>query len=322
MVSKPLMGYMGKILRVDLTSGAIQEEPLAENLVEMYMGGSGFGADYLYREVPPGVAWDDPENRIIIASGPLGGTLVSGTGTFSLVTKGPMTGLAVSTQANGFLGAFLKFAGFDGVHQTGTCGVWDHIAPQVAKQIIAAQQPKTRALLTELVVNLVKGLPSEYEITVCCYDSLGPLADRVRDRADVLFIPRKPGFDLPFIFKLRKELRGRKIDVLHAHNHTAFFYGTLAAKLAGVRKVVYTEHGRTGPLSRKARFAHRMLSRFVDRVVVVADCLKEALVREEVEKLGSKQGGLMMIYGLYPGVPLENAGALMDAMERYMGYYS
>ncbi len=46
------------------------------------------------------------------------------------------------------------------------------------------------------------------------------------------------------------------------------------------------------------------------------------LIREEVEKLGSKEGGLMMIYGLYPGVPLENAKALMDAMEKYAFYYS
>jgi uroporphyrinogen decarboxylase len=48
----------------------------------------------------------------------------------------------------------------------------------------------------------------------------------------------------------------------------------------------------------------------------------DALVREEVEKVGSKQGGLMMIYGLYPGVPLENAKTLMDAMEKYATYYS
>jgi len=45
------------------------------------------------------------------------------------------------------------------------------------------------------------------------------------------------------------------------------------------------------------------------------------LIREEVEKLGSKEGGLLMVYGMYPGVPLENAKALMDAMEKYMGYY-
>ena len=48
----------------------------------------------------------------------------------------------------------------------------------------------------------------------------------------------------------------------------------------------------------------------------------DGLIREEVEKLGSREGGLMMIYGLYPGVPLENVGALMDAMERYATYYS
>lgn len=48
----------------------------------------------------------------------------------------------------------------------------------------------------------------------------------------------------------------------------------------------------------------------------------DALIREEVSKIATPQGGLMMIYGLYPGVPLENAAALMDAMERYAGFYS
>lgn len=48
----------------------------------------------------------------------------------------------------------------------------------------------------------------------------------------------------------------------------------------------------------------------------------DILIREEVEKIGSRRGGLMMIYGLYPGVPLENVVALMDAMERYSLYYS
>ncbi|MHC4546291.1 MAG: hypothetical protein ACYSYL_17560, partial [Planctomycetota bacterium] len=48
----------------------------------------------------------------------------------------------------------------------------------------------------------------------------------------------------------------------------------------------------------------------------------EKLIRQEVEKLGSREGGLMMIYGLYPGIPLENVKAIMDAMERYAGYYS
>ena len=48
----------------------------------------------------------------------------------------------------------------------------------------------------------------------------------------------------------------------------------------------------------------------------------DGLIREEVTKLGSPQGGLMMIYGLYPGIPLANVRALMDAMERYAGFYA
>lgn len=47
----------------------------------------------------------------------------------------------------------------------------------------------------------------------------------------------------------------------------------------------------------------------------------DGLIRESVEKIGTKAGGLTMIYGLYPGVPLENVKALMDAMEKYAGYY-
>lgn len=121
-------GYMGKILRVDLTRGAIREEPLAGDLIELVLGGTGIGADYLYREVPPGISWDDPENRIIMATGPLAGTMVPGTGSFSLVTKGPLSNLAVSTQANGFWGTYLKFAGYDAVILQGRSPKWVYLS--------------------------------------------------------------------------------------------------------------------------------------------------------------------------------------------------
>jgi uroporphyrinogen decarboxylase len=48
----------------------------------------------------------------------------------------------------------------------------------------------------------------------------------------------------------------------------------------------------------------------------------DELIRREVETLGGREGGLMMIYGLYPGVPLANAEAVMEAMERYSGYFA
>ena len=76
------LGYMGRLLRVDLTDGTVRDEPLEPEMAEKYLGGTGFGVEYLYREVPPGVQWDDPGNRIIMASGPMGGTPVAGSGTF------------------------------------------------------------------------------------------------------------------------------------------------------------------------------------------------------------------------------------------------
>jgi len=48
----------------------------------------------------------------------------------------------------------------------------------------------------------------------------------------------------------------------------------------------------------------------------------DALIHEEVVKLGSKKGGLMMIFGLYGGLPVRNIAALMDAMEKYALHYS
>lgn len=75
----------------------------------------------------------------------------------------------------------------------------------------------------------------------------------------------------------------------------------------------------------KARFAGRIcIDLDIDRQKVTrfgtpADI--DRLIRQEVAALGSRAGGLTMIFGLYPGTPLQNVKALMDAMERYMGYY-
>jgi aldehyde:ferredoxin oxidoreductase len=123
-----MWGYMGKLLRVDLTEGTCSDEPLDPNLAEQYLGGTGLGVEYLYREVSPGVEWDDPRNIIVMASGPVGGTLLAGTGTFSLVTKGPMTNLGIATQANGFWGAYLKSAGYDGVIIQGQSSRWVYLS--------------------------------------------------------------------------------------------------------------------------------------------------------------------------------------------------
>ena len=108
-------GYLAKMLRVDLSNEETSVEELDQSFIEKWIGGVGFAARYLYEEVPAGIEWSDPENRIIWTTGPLAGSGVYGAGTFNIAAKGPMTNLAGCSQANGYFGAYLKFSGFDGI---------------------------------------------------------------------------------------------------------------------------------------------------------------------------------------------------------------
>jgi aldehyde:ferredoxin oxidoreductase len=93
----------------------VSEEEIPEATLRAYLGGTGLGARILYDEIAPHVAWSDPENRLILAAGPLNGTRMAGAGSFSVVTKGAMTEGATSSQANGYFGAYLRLCGYDAI---------------------------------------------------------------------------------------------------------------------------------------------------------------------------------------------------------------
>lgn len=120
-------GFAGRLLRVNLTTGDMHDEPLDEAIARKWIGGVGLGAKYLYEEVPPEVDWSDPANRLIWANGPLSGTRSSGSGTIAVVTKGAMTNMAASSQANGFFGAFLRFCGYDCIIFEGAASDWVYL---------------------------------------------------------------------------------------------------------------------------------------------------------------------------------------------------
>jgi len=109
----PKGGYLGNILRVDLSKGKITEESIDPKLLYQYVGGTGLGVRLLYDETIPGLDPYDPRNRIVIAVGPLTGTLVPGSGTYSINCRNTLTGLLTSAQSNGFFGARLRYAGYD-----------------------------------------------------------------------------------------------------------------------------------------------------------------------------------------------------------------
>lgn len=110
-------GYVGKILRVDLTTGVVDKEDLpAEDILRKYIGGIGLGVKFLNEELPVTAKPLDPDNPLIFMNGPMTGTKYPCSSDISLVTLNANTGYTVGTShSHGFFGAYLKFAGYDGM---------------------------------------------------------------------------------------------------------------------------------------------------------------------------------------------------------------
>jgi aldehyde:ferredoxin oxidoreductase len=106
-------GYAGNILRVNLTTGKITKEPIPADVIRDYIGGRGFGAYYLYKEVPRGADPLGPENKIFLSTGPISGLMIPGAGKCDWTTKSPLTGGYASSSIGGLLTAELKYAGLD-----------------------------------------------------------------------------------------------------------------------------------------------------------------------------------------------------------------
>ncbi|MEW6522052.1 MAG: aldehyde ferredoxin oxidoreductase family protein [Bacillota bacterium] len=110
-----LPGYAGQILYVDLTTQKTETRPLPPELAREYLGGRGFVARLLWDEVPAGTDPLGPENRVVIAAGPLSGLFIPGAGKLHLGTKSPATGGYGDANVGGHLAPELKYAGYDAV---------------------------------------------------------------------------------------------------------------------------------------------------------------------------------------------------------------
>jgi aldehyde:ferredoxin oxidoreductase len=108
-------GYHRRILRVNLTDKQIDVETPNDVFFRRYLGGAGFVAYYLLKEVPPGTAPLGPENRLVFACGPLTGAPLAGSGRNAIGARSPLTGAMGEADVGGFWGAELKAAGFDAI---------------------------------------------------------------------------------------------------------------------------------------------------------------------------------------------------------------
>ncbi len=113
-------GYANQTLCIDLSRQDISIKPVSEKMKEVFVGGKGFDLWLLWNAVRGKTKWNDPENAICIASGPLGGTpTFPGSGKSIVTTISPTTGSVMDSNVGGYFGPYLKFSGFDALEVVG-----------------------------------------------------------------------------------------------------------------------------------------------------------------------------------------------------------
>ena len=115
-------GYNNRTLHVNLSEMEIASKPVSEKMRNTFTGGRGFNLWLLWNALPKNriVKWDDAENEVCIACGPLGGIPVyPGSGKSIAVSISPLTGIVVDSNVGGYFGPYLKFAGWDALEVQG-----------------------------------------------------------------------------------------------------------------------------------------------------------------------------------------------------------
>lgn len=107
------MTWFRRLLRVDLTHHTATVEEIPAEVLRAFVGGKGLGTYYLFRELEPQVDPLGPENKVFIAPGALGGTLAPASSRYVAMTKSPLTGIYLDTNAGGHFGPELKLTGHD-----------------------------------------------------------------------------------------------------------------------------------------------------------------------------------------------------------------
>lgn len=113
-------GWVGKVLKVDLSARSHEVEDLNQQWAREFIGGRGLGARYLHELMKdPTIDPLSPDNVLIFATGPLTGTNASCGARYMVVTKGALTNCITTSNSGGHFGPELKFAGYDLLIVTG-----------------------------------------------------------------------------------------------------------------------------------------------------------------------------------------------------------
>jgi aldehyde:ferredoxin oxidoreductase len=115
-------GYNARTLYINLSSTEIASKPVSQSMKDTFVGGRGFNLWLLWTSLPKNrvTRWNDPDNALCIACGPLGGIPVyPGSGKSIALAISPLTGSVLDSNVGGYFGPYLKFAGWDALEVQG-----------------------------------------------------------------------------------------------------------------------------------------------------------------------------------------------------------
>jgi len=168
-------GYLGKILRVNLSTREHRVERLKENEVVKLLGGRGLAAKAYYDETGPEVKPFGSANKVFLVTGPLTGVKLPSTTKIGLSTKSPETGMYLCSNSGGDFGPQLKFCGFDGLIVEGQANDWTYLLIRDGEVTFGDARP-WQGLTTDETLEALKAAVGDKRASAL---SIGPAAERL-----------------------------------------------------------------------------------------------------------------------------------------------
>ncbi len=182
------MGYMGKLLVVDLERGGFERVPLEPGMARRYLGGTPMAARIFFERGAWKAAPLDPGNHLIVMTGPMTGTTLPATGRFTAAARSPLTGIWGESGCGGHFGPALKRAGYDGLVLLGAAPrpVWLYVGEEEVRLESAEELWGLDTYeVAEHFWRSLKGRPSVLSIGPAG-ENLVEMANVNNDRGDVL----------------------------------------------------------------------------------------------------------------------------------------
>lgn len=110
-----MFGWNGKILRVNLSSNKISTQKFNSEFALSFLGGRGFAVKILWDELTPGIDPLSPENKLVLATGPLTGLPIPSSGKIVAASKSPLTGGYGDGNLGSIAAVELRKAGYDAI---------------------------------------------------------------------------------------------------------------------------------------------------------------------------------------------------------------